>query len=64
MYDPSMAETKYLRVQEAAAVAGVHVSTINRWFAEGRLTRHKIRNRFVRVDAAQLRQLTTPVRQP
>lgn len=60
LYREGMENAQYLSVKEAASEAGVHVSTINRWLKEGRLTRRTIRGRFVRIDAAELKQLTTP----
>lgn len=60
LYREDMENARYLSVKEAASEAGVHVSTINRWLKEGRLARHTIRNRFVRIDAADLARLTTP----
>lgn len=45
---------------EAARRAGVSVRTVGRWVFQGRLTKYTDGLGHVRIDAAELRELTTP----
>jgi hypothetical protein len=52
---------KLLSIPAAAIAGGVSKRSIERWLAEGRLTRYKQPGRIrVLVDAAELRELVTP----
>ncbi|HUZ86333.1 MAG TPA: hypothetical protein VNF26_05230 [Candidatus Baltobacterales bacterium] len=52
---------KLLSIPAAAIAGGVSKRSIERWLAEGRLTRYERPGRIrVLVDAAELRELVTP----
>jgi excisionase family DNA binding protein len=53
--------TKRLSVQEAAEVLGVGARTIRRYLSEGRLTAHRLGPKLIRIDAAELERLHTPI---
>lgn len=44
--------------QEAAAVLGVDVAVVDRLISTGVLARYRIRERYIRVKASQVRDLT------
>lgn len=48
---------KFLSRQEAAAVLGVDLVTVDRLISTGALARYRIRGRYVRVKASQVRDL-------
>ena len=50
----------WLNRRQAAAMAGVHVTTIDRWVASGALTRHRTPGGLPRFAAAQIDALRRP----
>lgn len=50
----------YITRNEAANHAGVSPRTIDRWRAEGLLTTHRVRHRFVCIDPDELNRLVRP----
>lgn len=54
-------QERWLTRQQAAERARVHVRTVDRWLAEGVLTRHSVAVRGTRVDAQEIDALMTPV---
>jgi len=58
-YGPGMNDTLITR-REAADRASVGLRTVDRWLAEGRLTRHKDGLGRVTISPLELDELTTP----
>jgi excisionase family DNA binding protein len=48
-------------IAEAAKLADVHPRTVRRRIADGTLTAYKLGPRLIRIDAAQLDSLLTPI---
>lgn len=56
-----MPARKLITQQAAADQLGVEVSTIRRWIAAGRIDGYKVGGHAVRVDAASLDRVLTPI---
>lgn len=60
-----MAETpepgRLVTTRHAAEVCGVHVNTIRKWIAEGRLRAYRVGPQQMRVDRDDLAALIVPV---
>lgn len=52
--------TMWLNRRQAAALAGVHVTTLDRWVASGALTRHRTPGGLPRFARADIDALRTP----
>ncbi|ATD70729.1 helix-turn-helix domain-containing protein [Gordonia amicalis] len=52
---------KFLSVEQAGQIVGVSGRTIRRWVASGRLTGYRVGPKLLRVSAAELDRLATPV---
>lgn len=57
-------KTRWLTRQETAQRAGVTLRTVDRWLAQGLLTRHVSAARSVHIDAVELDALLAPVPDP
>lgn len=51
---------RFLTPAQAAEAAGVHIGTIRRWLADGRLTAYRVGPRFLKIDPAELDRLVEP----
>lgn len=54
-------QTRWLTRREAVDRSGRTLRTVDRWLADGLLTRHVTGTGHVRIDAAELDLLLTPV---
>ncbi|UOG22160.1 helix-turn-helix domain-containing protein [Gordonia amicalis] len=52
---------KFLSVEQAGQIVGVSGRTIRRWVASGQLTGYRVGPKLLRVSAAELDRLATPV---
>ncbi len=55
------AHPEMISLNEAAARLGVNYRTIRRWIAAGRIDAVRVGPRLLKIDAAQLDRVTSPV---
>jgi hypothetical protein len=57
-------KTRWVTRQEAAKIADVSVSSIDKYMKSGKLTKHKDRRGRVKLDQQEVEALTVPLPQP
>lgn len=57
----SVLERESFTQEQAAAIAGVHASTISRWIKSGKLPAHRFGERYLRIYREDLEALLVPM---